>query len=108
VLVALIHGHDVAGSPLKADVEFAISHPVDYEVPFDRNVRKASQIGIPVVMAYPRTPASVAFGSLAGSLAGFTFSEAVPADPVRRRFFKVFGARKSTPHNQPVRTDIAV
>jgi hypothetical protein len=38
-VVTLIHGHDVAGAPSKADVEHAM---VDYEVPFDRNVRKAS------------------------------------------------------------------
>jgi len=94
VVVALIHGHDVEGGPSRADVEFAISRRVDHEIPFDRNVRKASQAGIPVVQHYPRTAASLAFGSLAGHLAGFTYTPAEVADPVRGRFFGVFGSRK--------------
>lgn len=94
VVVALIHGHDVEGGPKKADVEFAISHIVDHEIPFDRSVRRASQAGVPVVQHYPRTPASLAFGRLAGHLAGFSYEPAETTDPVRGRFFKVFGSRK--------------
>ncbi|MCC6267864.1 MAG: AAA family ATPase [Dehalococcoidia bacterium] len=106
VVVTLIHGHDVAGAPSKADVEYAISHPVDYEVPFDRNVRKASQAGIPVVRYTPRTPAALALGQLAGDLGGFTFVP-VQMDPVRGRFFKVFGSRKPAVANS-TREDVAV
>lgn len=94
VLVTLVHGHDVDGAPSKADVEFAVSHAVNHEVPFDRNVRKASQLGIPVVLYTPRTPAALAFGRLAGDLAGFAYAPA-EADPVRGRFFRVFGSRKA-------------
>ena len=107
VLVTLIHGHDVPGSPSKADVEFAISHNVAFEVPFDRNVRKASQVGVPVVLAFPRTAASVVFGQLAARIAGFQYAAAEPADPLRSRFFRVFG-RRTTAHNEPVRKDMAV
>ena len=95
VVVTLIHGHDVVGAPSKADVEFAISRSVDVEVPFDRNVRKASQAGVPVVQLYPRTPASLAFGELAGGLASFRYEPVAAPDPVRGRFFRVFGSRKS-------------
>jgi pilus assembly protein CpaE len=94
VVVTLIHGHDVSGGPAKADVEFAISRPVNYEVPFDRNVRRASQAGIPVVQQYPRTAASLAFGRLAGQLAGIAYAPAEVQDPVRSRFFGVFGAKR--------------
>jgi MinD-like ATPase involved in chromosome partitioning or flagellar assembly len=107
VLVTLIHGHDVPGSPSKADVEFAISHNVAFDVPFDRNVRKASQVGVPVVLAFPRTAASVVFGQLAARIAGFQYAAAEPADPLRSRFFRVFG-RRTTAHNEPVRKDMAV
>jgi MinD-like ATPase involved in chromosome partitioning or flagellar assembly len=107
VLVTLIHGHDVLGSPSKSDVEFAISHSVAHEVPFDRNVRKASQLGVPVVQAYPRTPASLVFGQLAGEIAGFEYVVEEPADPLRMRFFRAFG-RKNTTHNEPARKDVAV
>lgn len=96
VVVALIHGHDVAGGPSKADVEFAISRRVDHEIPFDRNVRKASQVGIPVVLAYPRTPATAAFTGLASHVAGFLLGAAEAPDPVRSRFFRVFGSRRPT------------
>ena len=106
IVVALIHGHDVEGAPSRADVEFAISRPVDTEVPFDRNVRKASQAGVPVVQQYPRTAASLAFGELAGGLASFTYNPA-DADPVRGRFFNVFGARKPAA-SQAERKEVAV
>jgi MinD-like ATPase involved in chromosome partitioning or flagellar assembly len=108
VVVTLIHGHDVEGGPQRADVEFAISHKVDHEVPFDRNVRKASQAGVPVVQYYPRTAASLAFGELAGSLAGFRHAAPAPVDPVRGRFFKVFGSRKSPAAVGPARDEVAV
>ena len=106
IVLALVHGHDVDGGPSRADVEFAIGRPVDIEVPFDRNVRKASQMGVPVVQHYPRTPASLAFGELAGGLASFTYNPA-DADPVRGRFFKVFGARKPAA-SQAERREVAV
>ena len=106
VVVSLIHGHDVAGGPARADVEFAISRKVDHEIPFDRNVRKASQIGIPVVVAYPRTPATQAFNQLASDLVGIDIAVAEPADPVRSRFFRVFGSRKQA--SRPARREIAV
>ena len=83
VVVTLIHGHDVDGSPQKADVEFAISRPVNHEIPFDANVRKASQSGVPVVQHYPRTAASLAFGRLAGDLAGFAYAPAESVEAVR-------------------------
>lgn len=96
VLVNLIHGHDVPGSATKTDVEFAISRPVNFEVPFDRNVRKASQVGVPVVMYRASAPAAVVFNELAGSLAGISCAPVVQGqDAVRGRFFRVFGSRKS-------------
>jgi MinD-like ATPase involved in chromosome partitioning or flagellar assembly len=97
VVVALIHGHDVEGAPSRSDVEFAISHDVDHEIPFDRNVRKASQLGVPVVQHYPRTAASLAFGAMAGELAGFEYAPVEARDPIRGRFFSIFGSRKSEP-----------
>ena len=97
VLVSLIHGHDVPGSGTKADVEFAISRPVNVEVPFDRNVRKASQVGVPVVMYRASTPAAVVFTRLAGELAGIDYAPVRQSqDAVRGRFFRVFGSRKAT------------
>lgn len=107
VVVTLIHGHDVAGGPEKADVEFAISRAVNHEVPFDRNVRKASQAGVPVVQHYPRTAASLAFGRLAGDLAGFAYEPEEVKDPVRGRFFSVFG-RKSPAPAPAQRDEVAV
>ena len=95
VAVSLIHGHDVPGVASKSDVEFAISRPVTFEVPFDRNVRKASQVGVPVVMYRPTTPASAVFGEMAGRLAGIAYAPIQQTqDAVRGRFFRVFGSRK--------------
>jgi len=97
VLVNLIHGHDVPGGATKKDVEFAISRPVNFEVPFDRNVRKASQVGVPVVMYRSTAPAAVVFSDIAGQLAGVRCAPAAQSeDAVRGRFFRVFGSRKST------------
>lgn len=106
VVVTLVHGHDLAGGASRADVEFAISHRVDHEVPFDRNVRKASQLGVPVVQHYPRTAASIAFGALAGELAGFAYAPVEAPDPVRGRFFSIFGSRKA--ESTPKHKDVAV
>jgi len=94
VVVALVHGHDVAGGPQRADVEFAISRRVDHEIPFDTNVRRASQAGVPVVQFQPRTPAAAAFRRLAGDLAGFPVASDESSDAVRGRFFSIFGSRK--------------
>jgi pilus assembly protein CpaE len=107
VLVTLIHGHDVEGAPERADVEYAISHAVDHEVPFDRNVRKASQMGVPVVMYRPSTAAAMAFGQLAGRIGGFTYVPAESADPLRSRFLRVFGSRK-TDSSKKERRQLAV
>lgn len=96
VAVTLIHGHNVPGLAKKADVEFAVSRPVNYEVPFDRNVRKASELGIPVVMYRANAPAAAVFGQMAGRLAGFAPEPTTVEEPVRSRFFRVFGSRKST------------
>lgn len=107
VIVTLIHGHDQEG-PDRADVEFAIGHAVDHEVPFDRNVRKASQLGVPVVAWRAGSPAAVVFARIAAHAAGSPGSlDALPDAAVRRRFFGVFGARKAVRHS-PERGDIAV
>lgn len=108
VLVTLIHGHDVDGAPERADVEYAISHPVDHEVPFDRNVRKASQMGVPVVMYRPLTAAAMAFGQLAGRIGGFTYVPAESGDQLRNRFFRVFGSRKSAASTKREQGQLAV
>jgi pilus assembly protein CpaE len=107
VVLTLIHGHDVPGSPQKSDVEFAVSRGVDVEIPFDRNVRKASQAGSPVVQFYPRTAASSAFRSLAYGLARLEAPVEQAPDPVRSRFFGVFGSRKPA-HVKAAPRDIAV
>ncbi|MEO8538944.1 MAG: AAA family ATPase [bacterium] len=108
VAVSLIHGHDVSGGPSRTDVEFAISHKVNYEIPFDRNVRKASQVGVPVVMYRSTSPASTVFGEMAGRLGGISYVAAQPsADAVRGRFFRVFGSRKAAQVEQ-TRTGVAV
>ena len=65
------------------------------------------KLGVPVVLAYPRTAAAQAFGALAGDLAGFSFEVADPADQVRSRFFRVFGSRKHSAA-KPERKGIAV
>lgn len=107
VIVTLIHGHDQPG-PNRADVEFAISHPVDHEVPFDRNVRKATQLGVPVVCWRPDTPAAAALARLAMHAAGPEASPcSLPDAAVRRRFFGVFGARRAT-RSTPQSHDVAV
>jgi MinD-like ATPase involved in chromosome partitioning or flagellar assembly len=109
VVVNLIHGHDVDGGPAKSDVEFAIGRPVTFEVPFDRAVRKASQIGIPAVMYKPHAPAPMVFRSMAAHLGGFTLLPAKQdSDAVRNRFFRVFGSRKSTATAVAARQDVAV
>lgn len=96
VVVNLIHGHDVPGSATKKDVEFAISRPVTFEVPFDHAVRKASQVGVPVVMYRANSPAALVFGEIAGRVGGVDYVPAPQAqDPVRGRFFRIFGSRKS-------------
>lgn len=106
VMVTLIHGHGYE-SPSRADVEFAISHPINREVPFDRAVAKASQAGIPVVLYRPDSPAALAFNSMAEAISGQRFTFEAPAQ-VRSRFFGVFGSKKPAPQVAPAfRRDIA-
>ena len=96
VIVNLVHGHDVPGGATRKDVEFAISRPVNFEVPFDRNVRKAGQVGIPAVMYRPTAPAAMVLNDLAAHLSGLALAPAAQAqDPVRGRFFRIFGSRRT-------------
>lgn len=106
VMVTLIHGHGYEGPSVK-DVEFAISHPVNREVPFDRNVAKAGQAGIPVVLYKPHSPAALVFHSMAEAVTGQRFAfETAPQ--VKSRFFGVFGSRKPAQVTPAFRRDIAV
>ncbi len=106
VMVTLIHGHGCEG-PVRADVEFAISHQVNREVPFDRNVARASQLGMPVVMYRPNSPAALVFNAMAESISGrrFTFET---APRVKSRFFGVFGSRKQQQVDPAFQRDVAV
>ncbi len=97
VIVTLIHGHDQEG-PGRADVEFAIGRTVDHEVPFDRHVRKATQLGVPVIMWKPQAPAATAFSRIAAHASGSPATyDALGTAAVRRRFFGAFGSRKPAP-----------
>ena len=98
--LALIHGHGLEGAGSRADVEYAIGRAVDHEIPFDGNVRKASQLGIPVVMMRPGSPAAVALRRLAADVSGETGESTSVAD-VRSRFFGVFGMLKGA-RREPV------
>jgi len=89
--VVLVHGHDQEG-PSKAEVEFAVGHRVDFEVPFDREVRRATQAGVPVVLYRPQAPAAQVLHALAAAVSGQPL--AAPAAEVRKRFFNVFGAKR--------------
>lgn len=106
VMVTLIHGHGQQG-PTKADVEFAISHPVNREVPFDRTVQKAGQLGIPVVLYKPNSPAAQVFHQMAEAVTGQAFTFEI-ASQVRSRFFGVFGSKKVAPVAPAFKRDIAV
>jgi len=90
VVMVLVHGHGEAG-PSKADVEFVIDHPVNFEVPFDREVQKATQAGSPVVRYRPGSPAAQVYEALAAAVGGYPAP--VPARDVRSRFFGVFGRK---------------
>ncbi|MEJ5222047.1 MAG: AAA family ATPase [Tepidiforma sp.] len=90
VLVTLIHGHGERG-PGRADVEDVIGHPVNFEIPFDREVRKATQAGVPVVRWRPGSPAARVYEALAAAVAGYPAPAAAP--DVRARFFGVFGRK---------------
>lgn len=108
-IVTLIHGHDQPGLG-RAEVEYAISHPVAHEIPFDRNVRKASQLGVPLVSWRPGSAAGAALVGLAADVAGETYSEGGMAGAgLRRRFFAAFGSRRATARPAVARhNDIAV
>ena len=106
LMVTLIHGHGYEG-PGRQEVEFAISHPVNREVPFDRNVARAGQAGIPVVLFRPHSPAALVFNAMAEAITGQRFSfETTPQ--VRSRFFGVFGSKKPAPVTPAFGRDIAV
>ena len=98
--LALIHGHGLEGAGSRADVEYAIGRAVDHEIPFDGSVRKASQLGISVVMMRPGSPAAVALRRLAADVSGETGESTSVAD-VRSRFFGVFGMLKGA-RREPV------
>lgn len=108
-IVTLIHGHDQAGLG-RAEVEYAISHAVAHEIPFDRNVRRASQLGVPLVSWRPGSAAGAALLALAADVSGEPSAFAGAGDAgLRKRFFGVFGARRSGARPvAPARRDIAV
>jgi pilus assembly protein CpaE len=108
-IVTLIHGHGQAGLG-RAEVEFAISHAVAHEIPFDRNVSRASQLGVPLVSWRPGSAAGAALLALAADVCGDPAAFAGGGDArLRKRFFGVFGARRSGARPlAPVRRDIAV
>lgn len=105
LIVTLVHGHGEA-APARGEVEFVIGHPVNFEVPFDPAVRKATQAGVPVVRYRPGALAARVFEALAAAVAGYP----PPAGEreVRARFFGVFGRKARQAGAQPGRERAAV
>lgn len=99
VVVALIHGHSLSG-PGRKEVEFVIGRNVSHEIPYDTNVRRASQVGVPAVTFRPNSPAAMGFIALASHLSGLALSPAVQPS-IRDRFFAAFGSKGA---RQPVAT----
>ena len=53
-----------------ADVERVLLRNVDWQIPYDARVVRTSQIGLPVVVAKPKSPSSRSLVALAGHLTG--------------------------------------
>lgn len=104
VAVALVHGSAAQAAGL-SDVEYALGRKVDYEVPFDGAVQKASQLGIPVVQRRPGSAASVAFRRIAADLSGSGGPEGDGGSvaAVRSRFFGVFGVSRAARRERTAR-----
>ncbi len=103
VVVALIHGHTLGG-PGRKEVEYVIGRNVSHEVPYDTNVRRASQVGVPAVVYRPNSPAAAQFLAIAAHVSGLPLLPA--AQPgIRDRFFAAFGSRGP---RQPVATGVAI
>jgi pilus assembly protein CpaE len=99
VVVTLIHGHGVVG-PGRKDVEYVIGRNVSHEIPYDTNVRRASQAGVPAVTYRPNSPAAMGFMAVASHLSGLALLPATQPG-IRDRFFAAFGSKGP---RQPVAT----
>ncbi len=69
-----------------SSVEEALGRPIFWSVPYDRRLRRAAQLGQPLVDAEPRSPAAASLRELAGLLTG-----AIPAPARNGARFKLFG-----------------
>lgn len=93
VVVTLIHGHSLAG-PSRSEVEFVIGRNVSHEIPYDTNVQRASQAGVPTVTFRPNSPAAMGFVEVASHLSGLALSP-VAQPTIRERFFAAFGSKSA-------------
>lgn len=73
-----------------SSVEQALGAPIFWSVPYDRRLRRAAQIGQPVVDAQPNSPAAASLRDLADLLTG-----AIKSPAAKRAPFKLF-ARRAT------------
>jgi pilus assembly protein CpaE len=71
-----------------SSVEQALGRPVFWSVPYDRKLRRAAQLGQPIVEAQPNSPAAASLRDLADLLTG-----AIPTPEPKRAPFKLFGRR---------------
>jgi pilus assembly protein CpaE len=76
-----------------SSVEQALGQSVFWALPYDRNLRRAGQLGQPLVGTQPNSPAAARLRDLAGLLTG-----AIQTPAARRPRFKLFGRR---PARQP-------
>lgn len=93
--INVVLSHNIAESIVTTrDVERLLERNVDFEVPFDREVLRAAQLGVPVSLSRPWTPAGRAYARLAAAITGLHIPE--PEAPLSRAAISRFFGRART------------
>ncbi len=76
-----------------ADIERVLRKPVFWEIPHDPQMTLATQVGLPVVLAKPKSRAGINLAGLAGKITGKTMSPPKESRSLFRRLIPVGAAK---------------
>jgi MinD-like ATPase involved in chromosome partitioning or flagellar assembly len=97
VKVVVNHTND-SHSDARVDIRRILGKDVFWSIPYDRNISQATQLGMPIVVAKPKSKASESFTELAYAVAGIRRR---PKGMLERLGERITGTTSAGPSTSP-------